>query len=280
MKKIILFLLLLTFADVAVQAQCYNRCRSMGIEKYNARDYAKAKDCFVNAKQCPDKPYSDDLDTWIRKCENPTPPEGTILGHDYVDLNLPSGTLWATCNVGASLPSDYGNYYAWGEVSTKNEYNYSNLQYCNDSDGYSFSKYNEGIETRGTRDGRICLEMSDDAARANWGGDWRMPTHEEWVELIDNCIWVWTTQGGHYGYKITSKGNGRYIFLPAAGSLLGNYRYAGVYKYGSYWSSSLSPGAASHSYKCELDSVNVDPNFWGSRQCGLPVRPVVSLFQN
>ena len=134
-------------------------------------------------------------------------------GHECVDLGLPSGTLWATCNVGATTPEGYGNYYAWGE---KTKYN------------------NEG--------GKTVLDLEDDAAHVNWGGSWRMPTQAEWLELHGNCTWTWTTQNGINGYKVTSNEAGftdKFIFLPAAGCRDGSDLY-GVGSNGYYWSSSLS----------------------------------------
>lgn len=119
-------------------------------------------------------------------------------GHAYVDLGL--SVKWATCNVGASSPEEYGNYYAWGETTTKSSYTEDNSK----TDGVSMSS-------------SIAGDASYDAARANWGGTWRLPTASESQELIDNCTWTWTTQGGKNGYKVTSEKNGNSIFLPAAG---------------------------------------------------------------
>ena len=142
-------------------------------------------------------------------------------GHEWVDLGLPSGLKWATCNVGASRPGDYGNYYAWGETRTKSTYTEDNCA--------SYEKSWSDIGGNSSRD----------AARANWGDDWRLPTIEEFHELLDNCTWEWTTQNGHNGYKVTSKKNGQSIFLPAAG-----WRYGAskdlVDEYGLYWSSTPS----------------------------------------
>lgn len=122
---------------------------------------------------------------------------GFINGHGYVDLGL--SVKWATCNVGAEYSWEYGNYYAWGETKTKNMY------------GLETSKtYNKNI-------GDIAGKPEYDAASANWGGTWRLPTKVECQELIDNCIGEWTTLNGKEGYKVTSKKNGKSIFLPAAG---------------------------------------------------------------
>ncbi len=136
-------------------------------------------------------------------------------GHEYVDLGL--SVKWATCNVGASKPEDYGNYYAWGETNTKS----------------SYTKYNS--KTYGKSMGDINGNSSYDAARANWGGKWRMPTEAEMQEFIDKCTWTWTTQNGVKGYKVTGP-NGNSIFLPAAGFRnWSSLDYAG--SNGSYWSS-------------------------------------------
>ena len=125
--------------------------------------------------------------------------------------------LWATCNVGASSPSDYGNYYAWGETKTKSSYTEGNSK-----------TYNVVMPD-------ISGEPKYDAATANWGEGWRIPTDEELEELIDKCDWQWTTQGGHNGYKVIGP-NGNSIFLPAAGWRYGTSLYlAGDGGY--YWSS-------------------------------------------
>lgn len=165
--------------------------------------------------------------------------DGSENGHDYVDLGLPSGLKWATCNVGASSPEEYGNYYAWGETSTKSDYNWTNYKFRTSGDSNAnveFSKYNthSGL---GTVDNKIALDLSDDAARANWGGSWRMPTISEFQELIANCTYMWTTQNGVNGYKVTGK-NGRSLFFPAAGSR-GGTSLDNAGSYGGYWSSSL-----------------------------------------
>ena len=170
-----------------------------------------------------------------------------LNGHECVDLGL--SVKWATCNVGADSPGEYGDYFAWGETSPKSSYTWENLRYRVSGDSYenvTFSKYvAEG--KYGTVDNRTCLELSDDAARQRWGGSWRMPTREEFKELLDKCRWSWTTEGGHAGYKVTGP-NGRSIFLPAAGFRFGSSLY-GAGEVGYYWSSSLD---ASDSYGASL----------------------------
>ena len=188
--------------------------------------------------------------------------ENTINGHEYVDLGLPSGLLWATCNVGANSPEEYGDYFAWGETETKSDYtncpavllSYSELQ----SQGYI------------DEDGK--LTPSHDAAAANWGGSWRMPTFDELHELRTSCTWTWTTQNGVNGYKLTSKTNGNTIFLPAAGCYRRGYK-EGTRDYGYYWGSEPSGGNTEHAYAGWFYSsgLNVIQN---SRSDCLPVRSV------
>ena len=199
------------------------------------------------------------------------PTTGTINGHDWVDLGLPSGLKWATCNVGASTPSDYGSYFAWGETKPKSEYTWSTLRYCADGSGDSFTKYNT-LEKYGTVDNRKKLEMSDDAARANWGGSWRMPTDAELTELKDKCTWTWTTQGGKNGYKVTSKKNGNSIFLPAAGYRSGG-SLSNAGSNGGYWSSSLNTGYPGSAWSMSFDSDGAYRGY-DYRFCGQSVRPV------
>ena len=154
-------------------------------------------------------------------------------GHDYVDLGL--SVKWATCNVGATKPEEYGNYYAWGETEPKTTYSWSTYKWCNGSDD-TLTKYNTNGGF-GTVDNKTLLDLSDDAARANWGGAWRMPTDEEWKELRNNCAWTWTTLNGINCYKVTGT-NGNFIFLPAAGCRNNDGSYD-TDEYGYYWSSSL-----------------------------------------
>ena len=159
--------------------------------------------------------------------------------YEYVDLGLPSGLLWATCNVGADTPEDYGDYFAWGETQPKNTYNWSTYQYCNGSIN-TLTKYcnNSGYGYNGFTDNLTTLLPEDDAATANWGSDWRMPTEAEWQELLDNTTCTWTTQNGVDGSLFTAS-NGNNLFLPAAGCRYGSSLYYAD-SYGGYWSSSLN----------------------------------------
>jgi len=149
---------------------------------------------------------------------------GTIDGRDYVDLDLASGTLWATCNVGASSPEEYGDYFAWGETegynSGKTNFSWSTYKYCQGSNK-TFTKYcfNSSYGYNGYTDKLTELDPLDDAAYVNWGSDWCMPSLEQYIEIFKQEYTTneMTTQNGVYGWKITSKGNGNSIFLPAAG---------------------------------------------------------------
>ena len=196
---------------------------------------------------------------------------GSHRGHDWVDLGLPSGTKWATMNVGASSPSDYGSYFAWGETSPKSSYNWSNLKYCIDPTGNKFSKYVTDSKY-GNVDGKKELDLSDDAAYVNWGSGWRMPSASQIDELKLNCTYRWTTMNGNSGYKVTSKKNGNSIFLPAAGSRDGSSSNS-VGSRGYYWSRSLYTDHDWVAYSLYFISGYFSRNF-SDRQCGVCVRPV------
>ena len=128
-------------------------------------------------------------------------------GHEYVDLGL--SVKWANYNVGADKPEEYGDYFAWGEITTKTNYSSDNCK--------TYGLTNSQLQTQGYIDGEGNLTAQYDAAAANWGGNWRMPTKAEYDELLNNCTWTWTTQNSVNGCKVTSKTNGNSIFLPATG---------------------------------------------------------------
>ena len=158
--------------------------------------------------------------------------KGMSLG--AVNLGLPSGTLWADRNVGADSPEDYGDYFAWGETSPKNTYDWDTYKWCRGSYD-TMTKYCTN-SSYGTVDNKTVLDLEDDAAYVNMGAEWRMPTYDEQIELRTNCTWTWTTQNGTKGYKVTGP-NGKSIFLPAAGYRnVSDLDYAG--SYGFYWSAS------------------------------------------
>ncbi len=185
-------------------------------------------------------------------------------GHEWVDLGL--SVCWATTNVGASKPGDYGDYYAWGETSTKSTYDWSTYKYCNGSYD-SMTKYCT-ISGYGTVDNKTVLESSDDVAQMKWGGGWRMPSLEELEELKEKCKWEWTQQDEHNGYRVTGP-NGNSIFLPAAGCLDSSLSGAGSYGY--YWSRTLDE--SSPYYARGLGFTYIGTSYY-NRYYGFGVRPV------
>lgn len=194
---------------------------------------------------------------------------GQLNGHDWVDLGLPSGLLWATCNVGSTTPEGYGDYFAWGETAPKNYYWWNSYRYY-DGNPADFS---DSDMTKYTgSDGLTILEASDDAATANWGAGWRMPTYDELNELINNCTLTWTTQNDVNGRLFTGP-NGNSIFLPAAGFRFDSeLRYAGSHGY--YWSSSLDSDSPSIAWFLGFHSGNYDMWDDGGRAFGESVRAV------
>ena len=196
--------------------------------------------------------------------------------HEWVDLGLPSGTLWATCNVGASTPEEYGDYFAWGETTTKTNYNWGTYQYGNDE--YQLIKYcsNSSYGYSGFTDTLTVLLPEDDAASANWGSGWCMPAKAQWEELYQNTTNIWTTQNGVNGRLFTSA-NGTSLFLPASGERWGDDLY-GVGSYGDYWSSSLYADTPYHAWGFNFHS---DYCMYGDYRCnGQSVRAVRSTRQN
>ena len=200
--------------------------------------------------------------------DTPVVPEEPATDSRAIDLGLPSGIKWASCNVGATAPEEYGGYYAWGETEEKSDYSWSTYKYCNGT-STSITKYCTQ-SSYGTVDNKTTLEPGDDVAHVKWGGSWRMPTRAEQDELRDKCTWTSTTLNGVNGYRVTGP-NGNSIFLPAAG-----YRYGTeVYSRGSagyYCSSSLLSYPIEAYYLCFYSSDYV----WSSynRYYGLSVRPV------
>ena len=200
--------------------------------------------------------YGDEMSfTTEEEDEEGCEPDGEIAGHYYVDLGLPSGVKWATCNVGASSPEDYGDYFAWGETSPKAEYTWENSV------------------TFGEQMSDISGNAQYDAATANWGGSWRMPTREQMEELVVHCEWEWTQVNGVYGSKVIGP-NGSCIFLPAAGRRHGSSLDLDG-SYGYYWSS--TPDDYSYDYRAyDLYFSNGHEYVnWSYDRCtGLTVRPL------
>ena len=193
-----------------------------------------------------------------------------------VDLGLPSGIKWASCNVGAEKPEDYGNYYAWGEVLPKADYSWATYKYANGTslEDPKLTKYcnNASYGDNGFTDDKTTLAPEDDAAYFNLGGSWRMPTDAEWAELREQCTWTWTTQNGVNGYQVASKTNSNSIFLPAAG-YRGDTGLYDVGRNGYYWSSSFNENYPYNAWYLRFYSYYV----YGDCSCryvGQSVRPV------
>lgn len=209
------------------------------------------------SKDVPDTDLDKNHETIQHKKSSHNSTTGYINGHEYVDLGLPSGTKWATCNVGAGTPSDYGDYYAWGEVKTKNSYT------------------NDNCITFGKQIGVIACNPTYDVACKEWGGSWRMPTKAEFQELLDenNCSQKWTVQNGQNGFMVTSKKTGNSIFIPAAG-----YRFGtSLYDQGAYsgiWSATPDDYSINDAW-----GVSFNKGYDGDIDCGFRsyarnVRPV------
>ena len=189
--------------------------------------------------------------------------------HRYVDLGLPSGILWATCNVGAKEPWENGLYFSWGNVDGHKK-----------DSGYDFGTSNDGpyATTPGASlTGNIPVNAEYDAARANFGGSWRMPTTYEIMELHGNCTRKWTTQNGVNGMLFISNINGNSVFFPAAGCYRGTIlSYKG--EYGYYWHSSLH--SQSTVFYLAFYSCHLYPQNYCLRFFGFPVRAVLDHPKN
>lgn len=197
---------------------------------------------------------------------------------EYVDLGLPSGTLWATCNLGATTPEGYGNYYAWGETQPKDSYTWENYRYCNGSSD-QLTKYCSvpGLGYGGFTDSLTVLLPEDDAATVLWGDGWQTPSYDQCRELEHNTSNFWTVRDGVNGRVFTAK-NGNSIFLPASGGWDGDeLNNVGVAVH--YWGNHI---LYEDRPKCAYDfafGVNgFYTNLYGTenRQYGRPIRPVRS----
>lgn len=196
------------------------------------------------------------------KCSLDISPDYTLP----VDLGL--SVKWAQINVGSIIPSDYGNYYAWGETAPKKEYSWATYKWCNGTK-WTMTKYNSDSSS-GVVDNKKSLDRQDDVAYVEWGGKWRTPTEDEWKELFKNCSTQWIVVNGHYGREMKSNVNGKSIFLPAAGFYNENGHY-GVDEDCYYWSSYCGKYSAAEVF-------SGDKSMWGmsyrDKYEGLSVRPV------
>lgn len=186
------------------------------------------------------------------------------IQNDSVDLGLSSGILWATCNIGASSPSEIGEYFAWGEKETKDAYGWETYELCHGSYNSIF-KYTED-------DRKSILEPQNDVANSELGGEWRIPTKEDMEELVEECEWKWSNQNGRLGWKVIGPNN-NYIFLPASGAA-SSYIIAGVNELGRYWTATRDKSnysAYNLRFKDVTDTIVVvdDTRFYGRT-----IRPV------
>ena len=239
---------------------------------------------------------------------------GVENGHEWVDLGLPSGTKWATCNVGAKRPEQRGHYFAWGEVKPKSDYDAGTYKYGNGCRRYNYkiTRYNtvNNYGKNGFVDRKTVLELEDDAAYMNWGGKWRMPTYEQQMELVNQCYWVWTDSyngsnvNGYIVYRAKAKVDkgmkipegipplsdyalsDAHIFLPAADMMGADSARAVLCSEGYYWSASLTVDHPYIALCIKFDCVGFmrysyymrdDKKYYGSesRVLGLPVRAVI-----
>ncbi len=215
--------------------------------------------CFVEILN---KPSEDNISQQV---ESETVPEiatplvdiGNTQGHDYVDLGL--SVKWATCNVGAENPWDYGDHFAWGETKTKSKYDYNSIYHSS----------LRLLTSKGVVDKDENLTENYDAATANWGFGWRMPKFREFHELVDECKWIWGKYNGINGYKVIGK-NGNWIFLPASGHVSQSFNYLG--EAGNYWCSTYD-----YDLHFESDKKYISH---GKLFIGLSVRPVTEEIMN
>ena len=206
----------------------------------------------------------------------------TILGdsvapqdnHEFVDLGLPSGTLWATCNIGAVNPEEYGSYFAWGETIPKNYYDWETYKwgYYEEDFYLMLTKYNTDNDY-GSVDGLTELDSEDDAAYVNWGSSWRIPGKEQIKELCNSCSWQWSELNGVFGQLVTGP-NGNTLFLPAAGYFVEDYRTLASMG-GYYWSRTLVSSYPDYAYYLDFGWNNWECMDFGFRRpFGYTVRAV------
>ena len=199
--------------------------------------------------------------------------DGVDLGIEVDDKRI----LWAPVNVGATNKGDYGDYFAWGEVTPKTDFAWPTYKWCNGA-YYNLTKYNTRSDF-GTVDNKTVLDPEDDAAHVNMVGDWYMPTYDELNALLatksntTDYTWEWTTADGHNGYRITQKSTGNNIFLPAPGVFDGTWLLSAG-SYGSYLSSSLNTNRPSEAWYLDFESDNASMETFVSRERGRSVRGV------
>ena len=258
-----------TATDFTVMVPAGSLANGFKLEAYNGESkvFEKTNDATLGAEFI--------ARSAIKKVNNPL----EVVTHEYVDLGLPSGLLWATCNVGANTPEEYGDYFAWAETTPKDIYDWSTYLYAYNNFG-SMTKYcaNWSDGYMHFTDDLTTLLPEDDAATVNLGSGWRMPTIEEWRELQENTTASWTTQNGVNGRLFTAS-NGNSLFLPAAGWRVRD-TFENVGGKGYYWSSTLYTGQSTRAWILSINPVQVLTVTASPRYYGHNVRPVRSARQN
>ena len=218
---------------------------------------------FVTEKATPEEPETPETPEDPETPETPEDPETPENNYEFVDLALPSGVKWASYNVGATKPEEYGDYFAWGEITTKEDYQSSNC-----------ATYQKDL-------GDISGNPEYDAAAAQWGGNWRMPKLEDMYELVTQCEWIWDVVNGVSGFNVVSKENGNHIFLPASGFRVGIEEVKDKDVFGYYWTSTpyseeIEGGTNSNTKACYVDfSKSGYMTDWSLRRNGFTIRPVM-----
>jgi uncharacterized protein (TIGR02145 family) len=208
----------------------------------------------------------------VTGCKKPVDPNNGVEKYESVDLSLPSGTLWATCNLGSTTPEGYGSYLSWGETEIKSLYTWDAYKYCNGS-ATTLTKYcnNADFGNEGFTDNLTVLEPADDVATAVMGNDWCIPSIAQWEELIENTNSAWTTRNGVNGCLFTAS-NGNTLFLPAADRMR-NEEVVDLGNNGFYWSNEFNTENARNGSLIKFTEGSVELSSL-ARSNGTPIRAV------
>ena len=242
------------------------------LKKFNSQsDYDSQKDSVMNM---PHVVLLEDTKEMVFASENETPSD-PFNGYEYVDLGLPSGTLWAKSNVGAESEEDYGLYFAWGSTvgATYEEVENQTFTFSTNGNAVKYIESDGNPTKYNSTDGKTVLDLEDDAAHVHMGGDWHMPTKEQFEELTANTTSTWATQNGVDGKIFTSNINGNFLFVPAAGSA-NDSGMSGVGSHGNVWASSVRSSSSENSWRLAFFSILTSVTNY-SRVTGFSVRGVV-----
>lgn len=269
MKHAFLFIVLFCFASVARAQVSYSRYDVNNDHQVNVTDVTKLVNIILGTETGSRGDVTGDEAVNVNDVTALVDyilGKRVINGHEFVDLGLPSGTLWATQNMGASAPEQPGDYYAWGELEPKDEYTWGTYALCEGTNS-TLLRYN-GNASYGKVDNLTELALEDDAAHVNWGGLWRLPSKAQVQELRSSC--TWTLDSARGGYVVKGP-NGNTIFLPMSGYIRGTGTLLKGTS-GYYWTSALGTSTPTNSY-CMV----VEQGF-GQQNCiryyGRSIRPV------